>query len=104
MLQHRQAGQRLGAGEVKMTGCKPVLVVQTDLGQRHGALLICCYRSQGGVVRYPPDAVMEKPHGCFSTPAIGRGSPHRRVSINRLAVPKRDFLSTFELEQRLDRK
>ncbi len=100
MLQHRQAGQRLGAGEVQMTGSKPVLVVQTDLGQRHGALLICCYRSQGGVVRYPPDAVMEKPHGCLSTPAIGRGSPHRRVSINSLAVTRRDFLSTFAVEQR----
>ncbi|GBC55433.1 hypothetical protein PSNTI_08880 [Stutzerimonas stutzeri] len=43
---------------------------------------------------------MEKPHGCFSTPAIGRGSPHRRVSINSLAVTRRDFLSTFAVEQR----
>jgi len=33
MLQHRQAGQRLGAGEVQMTGCESVLVIQTDLGQ-----------------------------------------------------------------------
>ncbi len=33
MLQHRQAGQRLGAGEVQMSGCEPVLVIQADLGQ-----------------------------------------------------------------------
>ena len=33
MLQHGQAGQRLGAGEVQMSGCEPVLVIQADLGQ-----------------------------------------------------------------------
>ena len=33
LLQHRQSGQRLGAGEVQMTGGKTVLVIQADLGQ-----------------------------------------------------------------------
>ena len=55
MLEHRQTGQGLGTGEVQVPGGKAVLVVQTDLGQRHGALLVCCYRSQGGRVRrHPP--------------------------------------------------
>ena len=36
LLQHGQAGQRLGAGQVEVTGSKAVLVIQADLGQRHG--------------------------------------------------------------------
>ncbi|MNF52339.1 hypothetical protein D3C85_435970 [compost metagenome] len=35
LLQHRQAGQRLGAGEVEVTSGKAILVIQADLGQRH---------------------------------------------------------------------
>src|SRR5690606_18113260 len=54
MLQHRQAGQRLGAGEVQVTGSEPVFVVQTDLGQSHGALLFILIGSLGSVLRRPP--------------------------------------------------
>ena len=86
MLEHRQTGQGLGTGEVQVPGGKAVLVVQTDLGQRHGALLICCYRSQGGRVRrHPP----------FSRQGIA--PPARDYS---LAVTRGDFLSTFALEPR----
>ena len=40
LLQHGQAGQGLGTGEVQMARGYTVLVVQTDFGQRHGALLL----------------------------------------------------------------
>ncbi|MCY1399343.1 hypothetical protein D9M71_143950 [compost metagenome] len=35
LLQHRQAGECLGAGEVEVTGFEAVFVIQADLGQRH---------------------------------------------------------------------
>ncbi|MDT4847708.1 hypothetical protein FQZ97_817750 [compost metagenome] len=35
LLQHRQAGECLGAGEVEVTSGKAILVIQADLGQRH---------------------------------------------------------------------
>ncbi|MCY1402507.1 hypothetical protein D9M71_176510 [compost metagenome] len=35
LLQHRQAGEGLGAGEIEVTGCETVFVIQADLGQRH---------------------------------------------------------------------
>ncbi|MNQ54959.1 hypothetical protein D3C85_690380 [compost metagenome] len=35
LLQHRQASESLGAGEIEVTGCEAVFVIQADLGQRH---------------------------------------------------------------------
>ncbi|MNT29408.1 hypothetical protein D3C72_1651460 [compost metagenome] len=35
LLQHRQASESLGAGEIEVTGCETVFVIQADLGQRH---------------------------------------------------------------------
>ncbi len=73
VLQHRQAGQRLGAGEVQMTGCKAVLVVQTDLGQGHVALLFVVIGVRAALYATRLGAIGEGwPHRCAFDLQCGR--------------------------------